>query len=938
MVLNSVQFAPGLSGSSTGFAMLYTILCALIVVLFIRSGENRRRITLQDKRLEQLLAELAARGITVSAPDADAETAPVLTSPAPEAAATPKAISPATVKPPEPAAKAVAATVASTQAAPPKPSGPPKPPKPAEPVNTGPDYAERLFAWLREHWVYVVSAISLALAGVFFVQYGIEQGLLPPPVRVAAGILFGLALIAGGEWLRRRYGDEEDNATKYLPSVFSGAGLVAIYVALTAGRLMYGLYGPGVAFAGLALTSAAAIVLGWLHGPLLTSVGLIGAWSSPMLVGGSAESADWLYAYYLMIAGVGLTIDAWRRWAWVSVLSLVLGHLGLAATLAFGSEPVYWLLALTALAVMAIVIPEWRLWPRHAGPTVTAVQGLKDRRLPSFPVMLAAGNLLAVVAQLLVPVDLPVGFGLLPFVLLAGMALLLMLADDAPGLRDLAALPVGAFLIRLTFDFHLISDWKSQFIDLRAPEVGAPMTVALLLGLMALIAAVAARYSLRHRSLAYAFGAVTILPIGVTLFNFNWQAADVLGDFGWALHVIAVAAAMVGLSALFARADGGAGRRSAWAALSAIYLIALALFILTSSTPLTLALAVLLVVAVALDRHFALPEMGWCVQLGAAILSFRLIADPGIVWAVEASLPPVLAAYLGVAAACFVALRIMPDNRGLPKAVLESLGFAALAMLVNVLIIRWLQPDYAGAIGAPDLNKTHWGASLHALPWAILALVQIWRADASTGVMQSFRRGIAAIFAVPAVLGITSAVLAYNPLAARLNDPAGLVIGPPLLDSLAFAYALPGILLLVTAQRIKGLPQAAIRPIQAAGAAMLVLYAVSEIRRLWHGHYIGGGDIIEGELYTYTLALLLTGAVLLWQALARRSLKLQRVAMAVIALTVAKVFLWDAAGLTGLVRVVSFAGLGLSLAGLAWLNRWAQQSLRADDATPQGEA
>jgi len=40
---------------------------------------------------------------------------------------------------------------------------------------------------------------------------------------------------------------------------------------------------------------------------------------------------------------------------------------------------------------------------------------------------------------------------------------------------------------------------------------------------------------------------------------------------------------------------------------------------------------------------------------------------------------------------------------------------------------------------------------------------------------------------------------------------------------------------------------------------------------------------------------------------------------------VAKVFLLDASGLTGLTRVVSFAGLGLSLAGLAWLNRWAER-------------
>jgi uncharacterized membrane protein len=107
----------------------------------------------------------------------------------------------------------------------------------------------------------------------------------------------------------------------------------------------------------------------------------------------------------------------------------------------------------------------------------------------------------------------------------------------------------------------------------------------------------------------------------------------------------------------------------------------------------------------------------------------------------------------------------------------------------------------------------------------------------------------------------------------------------------------------------------------------LLIWAVLEIRRLWWGDWIGAQDVMQGELYSYTLAMLALGAVLLWQALARRSLRLQRLAMAVIALTVAKVFLWDASGLSGLTRVLSFAGLGLSLAGLAWLNRWARGAM-----------
>jgi uncharacterized membrane protein len=69
--------------------------------------------------------------------------------------------------------------------------------------------------------------------------------------------------------------------------------------------------------------------------------------------------------------------------------------------------------------------------------------------------------------------------------------------------------------------------------------------------------------------------------------------------------------------------------------------------------------------------------------------------------------------------------------------------------------------------------------------------------------------------------------------------------------------------------------------------------------------------------------MLAAGGVLLWQALARRNAGLRRLALAVLGATAAKVFLWDAAGLVGLARVSSFLLLGLALAGLAWLDRWA---------------
>ncbi|HHB80764.1 MAG TPA: DUF2339 domain-containing protein, partial [Aliiroseovarius sp.] len=47
---------------------------------------------------------------------------------------------------------------------------------------------ERLSRWLRANWIYAVSAVSLAFAGLFLLQYGIEAGLLPPAARVAGAL------------------------------------------------------------------------------------------------------------------------------------------------------------------------------------------------------------------------------------------------------------------------------------------------------------------------------------------------------------------------------------------------------------------------------------------------------------------------------------------------------------------------------------------------------------------------------------------------------------------------------------------------------------------------------------------------------------------------------------------------------------------------------
>ncbi|WP_426032990.1 DUF2339 domain-containing protein [Cypionkella sp. TWP1-2-1b2] len=925
-------------------ALVALAIPVLIIVLLIGQSGLRRRVGDLERQLAAQAARLQAMAgagnvAQVPVPDGPAATAiaetaiaetviaetaavdPVLNEAGPGAAEADAPVVEAkvdaaagveAVKPMTPWDRAAAARgVAATPAGP----APVVSQMPAEP-----SVVSRLADWLKANWVYAVSAASLALAGVFFVQYGIENGLLPPGLRVLAGIGFGLCLIAAGEWLRRRSGDGEDVSTAYLPSVFAGAGLVSVFAAVLSARLMYGLIGPQMAFAGLVATAVLALVLGWFYGPLLIAVGLLGAFAAPFVVAGGAEAAPWLYGYFALIAALGLGVDTLRRWAWVSVLALVLGYAGGWLSMTAGAGALGWVALLLGLAVISIAIPERGLVPRQDGPSVL-IAGIMGKVRPPFPVLLAAG---AALASTLGLVLLAGATGAEAMLGLGGLALLTLAyvvwAEKAEGLADLGFVPaVGFWLMLLQIGLAQMPMF-GEFLGAadRGPEVAAPMTITWLVGMAALISGAFAWRSRQEGVLSLLHGAAAALvaPVAVAILALLWVPERVIGAYPWALHVMAVAAGMVGLAVMFAR--GPDRRRPAYATLSALSLIALALFLVTTHTALTLALALLALVAAWLDRRFKLPEMGWFIQVAVAVLGYRLLADPGLDWAFEAPLRQVVLAFGGVIVALIAALRVLPEERVLPKGVLESAAAGLGAILANVLITRWVLPE--GSFGNYD---TYWSMSLNALPWLVLMLMQIYRARLG-GVLLRLRQAIAVVAGLLAAGALALAVGPFNPLFSYYAEDAGaLVLGPLVLDTLLLAYGLPGLMLLAAVWKLPGLGRRLRLGFLVVGLALLALYLGLEIRRFWQGDWLGASGVVQGELYSYTLALMLLGAGLLYQAIARRSGLLRRVAMAVIGLTIAKVFLLDAAGLTGLTRVVSFLGLGLCLAGLAWLNRWA---------------
>lgn len=780
-----------------------------------------------------------------------------------------------------------------------------------------------LGAWLAANWVYVISAASLALAGVFFVQYGIENGLLPPPLRVLAGIGFGLCLVLVAEWMRRRGGDDDAANTAALPSVFAGAGVVSIFAAILAARQLYGLIGPEVAFGGHLMAAALAVGLGWFYGPLLAAVGLLGAFAAPFIVAGSAAPGVWLYGYFGLVAAVGLAIGAVRRWAWLPVLALGLGYAGSALFAVDGGEQAGWIATLVALALFAVILPQLSLIPRHSGPSLL----LRGTAWPSPDVMIAFGAAVVSTGFLTFLADSTPSHAMLALAALAALAVVYLLwAEKAVGLADLGLIPTFGFLVTLVVQGLLPARLFVQFAAERAPEVPPLLTVSLILAMAAAISLAFAIRSFRAEPLTiiHSLAAVLAAPVAAAILELFWKPAGALGVYPWALHIMALAAAMVLLALRYARLDGEDRRRVAYATLSALSLIALALFLVVTETALTLALAVLVLVAAGLDRRFRLPEMGLFIQIAAAVLGYRLLADPGVAWAMVAPVPQVLLCYGGVIAGLTLSLWLLRDlDRPITKGVMESAAMGFAAILANLVISRLILGAGSGSDG---LTETHWGVTLNGLPWLVLMLIQIYRARLG-GKLRALRKILATLAGGLAFAALAAAVGPLNPLFSWVADPHDLVRGVLVFDTLAIAYAMPGAILLAAAVRMPGLGARLRFGFAGLGAGLVAIYVGLEIRRYWQGDDLGDPGVVQGELYSYTVALMLLGAGLLYLAMAKRSARLRRLAMVVIALTVAKVFLLDAAGLTGLTRVVSFLGLGLSLAGLAWLNRWAGKSL-----------
>lgn len=259
-------------------------------------------------------------------------------------------------------APAVAEPVASGSEPEPAPPASPTPPRTSLPLHDRLDLEQQIGS----RWLLYAGIAAVVLGSSYFVKFAFDSGWISEPLRVAFGILAGLAMIVAG--LRFH--------TRGLPAfgqALAAGGIVILYLSVYAAVHFYNLISPAVAFGSMVAVTAGGV---WMadrqRAQPLAMLALIGGFGTPLLIGGRGSAI--ILLSYLAILVLG---SAWlaRRHAW-PLLSVV-NYLGLLVVLLVWAEASYepgdWLRTELFLSFYVIIL-AWLL------------KGLlppKDRPLPA---------------------------------------------------------------------------------------------------------------------------------------------------------------------------------------------------------------------------------------------------------------------------------------------------------------------------------------------------------------------------------------------------------------------------------------------------------------------------------------------------------------------------------------------------------------------------
>ena len=791
---------------------------------------------LQHNRINRLARELEALQRPAAPQPAATRAGPVKAT-----VAKPDAASAPALSDEERLAAARAALEAARQGRPP-PATPAPVALKARPVAAAPHRPARppgetgraISAWLAENGLAWLGGGALALGGLLLVVYAAQRGVFTPPLRIAAALALGAAMIAAGEWIRRQ--DHAPGGRHLLAAgAAAGAGATTIYGAIWAAQALYHLIPLPVAAALIAVGSLALLAYAVLHGQALGLLAIIGGFLAPAITGPRDWSPLALQIYLGVLVVTGFAAAARQGWRQAGIVTLV-GAAFWALIAWERPNAVEAGLLMLGPAVAAALAVEWRR--RARGEEAAADLKL----LPT--IALAAAAALALrgwLAASLAPEDVaPLATAVISAALLA-LGAALVWRRLAPPVAFLA--PVLAVLLGApTAVYGLNGDWA--MIAARLTFVLAGLTAA------AGLAAGLTREG-RERTLLLAaggLGAALTATLAWPSFNAlpferHWLAP------GLVALLLAAGAAVAARRSPDAAKDSGLGLCIAGGA-ELLFLTVYGAFD-PFWAPVGQGAAALVLAALALR----LPWRGLAPAAAAGgIVAFASLLRPDVVR--EALLPatqPALLALMLAAAAGLIFTAGRLTRRGADKTneaeALET-GALLIALFGGFLMIhRALAGGEAQGLG-PLM-----AASLRSLLLLAAALLLAWRARADDGLLARLRLPILLVGGLAHATVCQALVL--NPWWGLGEAP----LGPPLVDTLTLAYLAPALILAAIAWR--GMPgdRAWTRAAAVAAFGFGWLWALMAIRDAFHPANLDG-PAGRAEWAAYALLALATALAL----------------------------------------------------------------------------
>jgi uncharacterized membrane protein len=898
-------------------AFLSLIAILLVVGVDVRTRRSAARIEELARQVAALRQALAAAGLAppVGPPEDRSRTTGVArpgTVPARSPVAAPSGTGPAPAAPPGghapapgvppagtvPAAAGAPAGAgrtlapgaeASAQATGSVPARPPARPT----VSWEEQFGARLPVW--------VGAIALALAGVFLVKYTVDRGWIGPAVRVMLGVLFGAGLLVVGEVTER--------ASRRIAAGLSAAGVAVLYASFLAASDAYHLIPPLAAFVLMALTTVAAIGLSLRRGMLVAVVGLVGGYLTPLLVDTAAEPDPRGLFIYLLLLEVALLGVATRR-RWLAVAGMALAGAGL------------WVL----MWLFGTFEPADALWLNLfllASFAAALVAGLGREAEEDWGTPRAARLLVSIstVGVIVLQAVVAISAGLRPLdwafvALLTGACLVLARREPTYTGLDVVAASVAALLL-LVYDLDALVD------RFAAPGTGAggiTFTGALrevwphaLLAAVVVGGGYAAMWGARRPG----WWAGLVAAAGVTYALLSYapmHAADVAGPWG---------IASLALGALFIALALPVARRRAVLAQSDIALAALAAAATTfisfavplqlERTWLTVAWAIEVPALIWIARRTRVPALRLFAWALGALVALRLLANPFIVdypigrwpllnWLLYGYGVPALAF-------CAGAWQCRHDDPRLSRA----LQWGAIALGLGGISLEVHHYHQGGRLDSWTMSLAELGSL--SVAWLACAIVLLWAGRRHD--LDVARQGGTGILGLGTLGALGLQGFTFNPV---WNDLA--VGSRPVVNLLVWAFAVPAALVIAGARQIAGsddLRRLYRLALSTAAILLAFLFVSLEVRQAFHGNILAYGEVSTLENYAYSLAWVLFGLVLLAVGVLRGSQLARYASLAVMLLSVAKVFLYDMSILGDLYRVLSFLGLGVSLLVLAYV-------------------